>query len=170
MEISLQRLRKSDAENLMAFERDNRLFFEQMVPSRGDDYYEWDKFLKRHQALLDEQQSGHSRFYLIKDKDANIVGRMNVTDIEKNAAEVGFRMGESYVGKGLGKKALTLLLSQDPDIKRYYAKTTTVNKASQKVLENNGFVEMETSIDEFELNGQKMRFIHYVWDKKNDPS
>jgi len=43
------------------------------------------------------------------------------------------------------------------------AKTTTNNIASQKVLEKNGFKYIETSDEEFEMNGQKLKFMHYIW-------
>ncbi|MDN3450692.1 GNAT family N-acetyltransferase [Planococcus sp. APC 3906] len=162
-------LQEVDAQDLFDFEIKNRGFFERMVPSRGDDYYIWESFIKRHQALLNEQQTGLSHFYLIKDTAGKIVGRINLVDIDitPGTAELGFRVGESFVGKGIGNKALSLLLNTDLDIKRITAKTTTVNKASQKVLQNNGFVQTAMDNEEFEMNGQKMKFIHYLWKKKN---
>ena len=47
------------------------------------------------------------------------------------------------------------------------AKTTTVNIASQKLLEKNGFIRIRTGDEEFEMNEQKMRFVYYVWEKQN---
>lgn len=51
----------------------------------------------------------------------------------------------------------------DLDIKQVRAKTTTNNIASQKVLEKNGFDYIETGDEEFEMNGQKLRFVNYTW-------
>ncbi|WP_416145609.1 GNAT family N-acetyltransferase [Planococcus koreensis] len=169
MEISIHILQEVDAQELFDFEIKNRGFFERMVPGRGDDYYIWESFIKRHQALLDEQVSGLSHFYLIKDTAGKIVGRINLVDIDQTigTAELGFRVGEAFVGKGIGNKALRLMLSTDLDIKQITAKTTTVNKASQKVLQNNGFAQTAIGEEEFEMNGQKMKFIHYLWKKKN---
>lgn len=165
LEISIHMLQEVDAQELFDFEIKNRRFFERMVPSRGDGYYIWESFIKRHQALLDEQVSGLSQFYLIKDTAGKIVGRINLVDIDQTTgtAELGFRVGEAYVGKGIGNKALSLLLNTDLDIKQITAKTTTVNKASQKVLQNNGFVQTAIGEEEFEMNGQKMKFVHYEW-------
>ncbi|MBB5180962.1 ribosomal-protein-alanine N-acetyltransferase [Planomicrobium koreense] len=162
-------LQEVDAQDLFDFEIKNRGFFERMVPSRGDDYYIWESFIKRHQALLKEQVSGLSHFYLIKDTEGKIVGRINLVDINQTTgtAELGFRVGEAFVGKGIGNKALRMLLNTDLDITQITAKTTTVNKASQKVLQNNGFVQTAIGEEEFEMNGQKMKFVHYLWEKEN---
>ncbi|EIM07013.1 hypothetical protein A1A1_07524 [Planococcus antarcticus DSM 14505] len=67
MEISVNLINESDAEKLLEFEIENRTFFEKMVPSRGEDYYSWQVFSGRHRKLLKEQESGNSRFYLVKD-------------------------------------------------------------------------------------------------------
>ncbi|WP_422124476.1 GNAT family N-acetyltransferase [Planococcus sp. X10-3] len=165
MEISLHILQEKDARDLLNFELENRTFFEKMVPGRGDSYYLWDTFKERHRELLAEQESGLCHFYLIKDEDGNIAGRINLFDIDAAAgtAEIGFRIGQAYGGKGIGNRSLNLLLSTESSLKQIRAKTTTVNKASQKVLENNGFIHMGISDEEFEMNGEWMKFVHYVW-------
>ncbi len=68
MDITLDKLLMTDAEALLTFERENRAYFEKMVPTRGDDYYNIASFIERHKALLDEQAKEESYFYLIKDK------------------------------------------------------------------------------------------------------
>lgn len=113
MDISIVKLRATDANKLFDFEMENRVFFEEMVSTRGDDYYNFKIFKERHDTLLDEQTQGISLFYLIKDKRGSILGRMNLV----------------------------------------------------KVLEKNGFTYVETSDEEFEMNGQKFRFIYYTWCK-----
>ena len=164
MEISINSLQERDAEELFQFEKNNRLFFEQMVPSRGEDYYNFETFNIRYRELLAEQQENKSKFYLIKDHAGNIIGRINLVDIDitNDIAEVGYRVGEEYGGKGIGAKALKLLLETEISVNKIKAKTTTNNIASQKVLEKNGFKQVCISGDEFEMNGQKMRFIDYM--------
>lgn len=167
MEISINLMQEMDAPDLFDFELENRNFFETMVPSRGADYYIWDTFMKRHRELLNEQESGLSHFYLVKDVDGRIAGRINLVDIDTamSTAEIGFRIGKADAGKGIGTHALWQLLSTVSTIKHIHAKTTTVNKGSQKILEKNGFIQLKVSDDEFELNGQKMKFVHYLWEK-----
>ncbi len=79
---------------------------------------------------------------------------------------LGYRVGQHHTGKGVAKKALKLFLKQEQNIKQVKAKTTTNNIASQKVLEKNGFERTETDDEEFEMNGQKLRFVYYTWINK----
>lgn len=167
MDIFIEKLRTTDAEALLQFEVENRAFFEEMVPTRGDDYYHPETFNQRHEALLEEQALGDSYFYLIKDQGGSIVGRINLVDIDKTQkiGHLGYRVGQVYTGKGVANQALELLLQTitDQDILKIHAQTTTNNIASQKVLEKNGFTSTATADDEFEMNGQKLKFVYYMW-------
>lgn len=166
MNVYIDKLLETDAEDLFKFELENRSNFEKMVPSRGDDFYNPEIFKKRHEALLEEQVQGDSYFYLIKDKDSSILGRINLVDIDKShkIGHLGYRVGKAHTGKGIATHALKLLkeIVNDIDIKQIKAKTTTNNVASQKVLENNGFVRIATDDEEFEMNGQKLNFVYYL--------
>ncbi|MFB4166795.1 GNAT family N-acetyltransferase [Virgibacillus sp. JSM 102003] len=165
MDITIERLHSTDAGKLYEFELENRDFFEGMVPSRGDDYYDFETFKKKTNALLDEQAQELSYFYLIKNKDGSILGRMNLVDIENGLGHIGYRVGKAYTGKGIANTALKLLLdviNNNQGIKQVSAKTTTNNRASQKVLEKNGFKYIATSDEEFIMNEQKVKFVYYL--------
>ncbi|WP_432355580.1 GNAT family N-acetyltransferase [Sporosarcina sp. A2] len=170
MNIIIEKLKDTDTESLYQFEIENRTFFEDMVPSRGDDYYKYEGFKVRHESLLDEQVKGLSIFYLIKDENDSILGRINLVDIDESEkiGFLGYRVGQIHTGKGVAKKALNLLLKKvvELDLKVVKAKTTTNNIASQKVLEQNGFKHKETSDKEFEMNGQMLEFVNYTWMNK----
>ncbi|PAD92862.1 GNAT family N-acetyltransferase [Shouchella clausii] len=165
--ISINRLQESDAEELFTFETYNRAFFEQMVPSRGEAYYQFETFKVRHRELLTEQDDTNSRFYLIRDERGNIVGRINLVAIDepKRVAEVGFRVGENYVGKGIASNALKQLLETEKGFQTIKGKTTSNNIASQKTMENNGFKKVGISEEVFEFNGEKVMFVHYIWER-----
>lgn len=173
MDITIQSLRDEDALELFEFEVENRDYFEKMVPSRGDDYYNYETFKIRHKSLLDEQAQGFSYFYLIKNKDGSIIGRMNLVDIDKSQdlGHIGYRVGKNYVGEGIASSALKLLLENidDKGIIKILAKTTNINIGSQKVLEKNGFKQIETSEDdeEFKMNGKRLNFLYYCWTKSS---
>lgn len=170
MNIVIEKLKVTDIESLYEFEIENRTFFEEMVPSRKNDYYIPEVFKVRNESLLDEQVKGLSFFYLIKDENNSILGRINLVDIYSDKIGfLGYRVGQIHTGKGVAKKALKLLLNTivDLDIKEVKAKTTTNNIASQKVLEQNGFEHTETSDKEFEMNGQMLKFINYTWINKS---
>lgn len=170
MNILIEKLKDTDAENLHKFEIENRTFFEEMVPTRGDDYYRLEVFKVRHKSLLEEQVNGTSFFYLIKDENDSILGRINLVDIDEadKIGFLGYRVGQKHTGKGIAKKALKLLLETigELDIKEVKAKTTTNNIASQKVLEQNGFGRTKISDKEFEMNGKVLTFVNYTWTNK----
>src|SRR5690554_739627 len=112
MDGYIEKLQVTDAEDLYEFDLENRTKFEEMVPTRGDDYYKPEFFKERHEALLEEQVQGDSYFYLIKDHGSSILGRINVVDIDKfhKIGHLGYRMGHVHTGKGIATKALKLLL------------------------------------------------------------
>ncbi|MGE7764922.1 GNAT family N-acetyltransferase [Peribacillus sp. NPDC096540] len=165
MEIFIDKLKEQDAEELFKFECNNRTFFEQTVPSRGDDYYIFETFKNRHRELLKEQAENISYFYLIKNESGSIVGRINLVDIDNTngVAHVGYRIGEKYTQRGIANKALKLLLNKasESSVNQIEAKTTSNNIASQKVLERNGFKRISINVEQSDLNGQKETFIHY---------
>jgi [ribosomal protein S5]-alanine N-acetyltransferase len=161
VEIKIKKLQINDAEQLYQFEVNNRSFFETMVPSRGDDYYQYNNYLATLENLLMEQREGLSYFYLIKDQNGTILGRINLVDIDRETGEghVGYRVGEAFLRKGIASRALQLLLQEALMLKvnTIYAKTTYDNIASQKVLENSGFI---PNMEEKEKNQD---FVHYIW-------
>src|SRR5690625_4683206 len=167
MDITIVKLHDKDLDQLFEFELENRNYFEEMVWSRGDDYYHFETFITKNQALLDEQSQGLSHFYLIKNKNGLIVGRINLVDIDKTlgSGHIGYRVGKAYAGRGVAKKALQLLLKtmNKQEIKQIEGKTSTNNIASQKILEHNGFKHVSTSDEEFEMHGQRLKFVYYKW-------
>ncbi|TQR21702.1 GNAT family N-acetyltransferase [Psychrobacillus vulpis] len=169
MEIIIERLQEKDAAELFKFESENRSYFEKSVPNRGDEYYNIENFKIKHKELLEEQEKQESYFYLIKDQSSSIIGRINVVDIDrtKNIGHVGYRVGEIHTGKGIANKALKLLLTNisSENINKLHAKTTSINIASQKVLERNGFTRVITDDEEFVMNDQTYRFVHFVWSR-----
>lgn len=94
MKIQLKACTALDAEELYAFELENRLYFEQSIPSRGEDYYLPEIFRQRHASLLQEQREGTSFFYLIKGEGGEIMGRINLVDqdVTTKRAELGYRI------------------------------------------------------------------------------
>lgn len=169
IDIIIEKLQEEDLIKLFEFELENRTYFEEMVPKREDDYYHFETFRKRNEGLIGEQNQGSSYFYLIKNKEGSVLGRMNLVDIEKSKGHghIGYRVGKAYTGKGIANRALKLLLDtvSQIGIKRVSAKTTTNNIASQKILEKNGFQYIGTDEEKFKMNGQLLSFVYYIWEK-----
>lgn len=168
MNIFIEKLQVTDAEDLLNFDFENRTFFEEMVPTRGDEYYNPEIFIKRHETLVEEQVRGSSYFYLIKNKDGSILGRINLVDIDESdkIGYLGYRVGQAHTGKGIANKALKILVETvtNEKVKQIKAKTTTNNIASQRILEKNGFRRIDTNSEEFEMNGQRISFVYYNLD------
>ncbi|MCT8138317.1 GNAT family N-acetyltransferase [Anaerobacillus sp. CMMVII] len=167
MEILLERLTENNAEKLFQFEQENRVFFETMVPSRGDEYYLYETFLNRHHEILEEQKIGSCQFYLIMDCTGLILGRVNLVGIDREnvSAHIGYRVGERYLGKGVAKQAVAKMLEEakNQQLRTIYAKTTSNNLASQKVLKKNSFQLISKDQKEVEFNGEMIQFFHYQW-------
>ncbi|MGE6299605.1 GNAT family N-acetyltransferase, partial [Guptibacillus hwajinpoensis] len=165
MEVRIYRLQESDAESLFHFEVANRVYFNKMVPDRGEDYYKFEMFNDKLVQLVTEQSLGLSTFYLIKDEKGTILGRINLVDFNHSnqSAELGYRIGEDYTGNGIATKALKLLLDKTTNlevIQRITARTTQDNVASRKVLAKNGFTYVYTDQDEVLLNGNFVSLLH----------
>ncbi|MDQ0273819.1 GNAT family N-acetyltransferase [Cytobacillus purgationiresistens] len=169
MNIHIKKLQKADETALYEFELSNRSFFEEMVPSRGDEYYKFPHFQRFLTSLIEEQIKEESFFYLIKDEENSIIGRVNLIDINKGIGHIGYRVGKNFIGKGAAYNAVKLLLEEimkKRAIKEIHAKTTTNNIASQKVLEKNGFQNLGQSEEIYTAeNGEQFNFIHFVWRK-----
>jgi ribosomal-protein-alanine N-acetyltransferase len=165
LEIEIQDLALEDAEALFQFELANRTYFSSMVPDRGDDYFVYENFLKRLVLLLKEQEEGTSQFFLIKDTSGEILGRINIADVDKNGVgELGYRVGKMSAGKGVAGRAVRILIeagSDDGKITGLTAKTTRNNIPSRKVLERNGFKLERVEEAGAVYKGEKLDFFHY---------
>ncbi|WP_327078775.1 GNAT family N-acetyltransferase [Planococcus glaciei] len=168
MQIKLEKLQVADSEALRQFEMKNRSFFEKTVPGRGDAYYKQEVFEQLHLNLLTEQGTGDAVFYLMKNEEGSIVGRLNLIDMDKTneTGHIGYRVGQNYIGQGIASQAVQLLLEAAPDlnIRQIQAKTTETNLASQKVLEKSGFSQVEEMDEEIDFNGEQVKFVHYIWE------
>nr|WSW59158.1 GNAT family N-acetyltransferase [Streptomyces sp. NBC_00998] len=143
---TLESLRADHAPALLDFERRNRAHFARTVPDRGDAYFT--EFADRHHALLAEQESGLSRFHVLITRQGDLVGRVNLVDIEDGSAELGYRIGESAAGRGMATAAVAEICRAAQaayGLSRLIAVTTLDNPASMTVLRRNGFTQVETT-------------------------
>jgi len=168
MDITLELLSLKNAQGVYDFEVENRAYFEKHVPPRGDDYYIIENYNRFIGELLDEQSRGECYMYVVYDECKNVVGRVNFPYIwhaEVRSAELGYRIGQGTVGKGVATKAIQAALmlgSQVHEIKEVTAGTSADNIASQRVLEKNGFTLVGKKGNFVELNGQRLDFLQYI--------
>ncbi|WP_432585536.1 GNAT family N-acetyltransferase [Streptomyces sp. HD1123-B1] len=138
----LQRLRRDHAAALLAFERENRAYFAQTIPDRGDDYFAG--FDARHAELLAAQEAGLDHFHLIVDSDGEVLGRVNLVAVTTDGtAELGYRIAERATRQGLATSAvrqICVLAATAYGLTALRAETTLDNAGSRAVLTRAGFV------------------------------
>ncbi len=147
----LQLVRLDHAPTLLAFERENRAYFAAVIPDRGDDFFT--EFDLRHAQLLARQTAGTDYFHLLVTPGGEVLGRVNLVEVADGAAELGYRIAQKAVGRGLATAAVRKvreLAATEYGLSRLRARVTLDNPASRKVLEHNGFV----AVGELTLNGK----------------
>ncbi|WP_313413112.1 GNAT family protein [Sedimentibacter sp.] len=143
--IKIKLLTRMDTDELFVFEKENKEYFKSIGLARADSYYQYDSFAQIIKELVCEQDKGLIYMYLVINKDNNIVGRVNLTDIIQEPlrkSELGYRIGEIYQGKGYATASVKLVLreaEQNHKLHRIEAGTSPYNIGSQIVLIKNGF-------------------------------
>lgn len=147
--VRLERLRADHAAAVLAFERENREYFTRFISDRGDAYFA--EFAAQHEALLAEQDAGTGRFHVVVDCDGEgesegkgeLLGRVNLTDVQDGGAVLGYRIGERAAGRGVATAAvreLCRLAAGEYGLGVLTAVVALDNPASAAVLGHNGFV------------------------------
>jgi len=138
--IRLERLRGEHAPALLAFERANRDYFTRFISDRGDAYFL--EFGARLDALLAEQDAGICHFHVVVDDRGELIGRVNLLDVEEGSAELGYRIGERAAGRGVATEAVAQvcrLAAGAYRLTELTARTNVDNLGSLTVLRRNGF-------------------------------
>ncbi|WP_217555829.1 GNAT family N-acetyltransferase [Streptomyces sp. GbtcB6] len=136
----LQLLRPEHLPALLAFEQENRAYFAATIPDRGDDYFA--RFDERLRALLAEQEAGICYFHVLVDAAGEVLGRVNLVDVEDGGADLGYRIAERAAGQGLATAAVREVSRRAVDpygLTTLRAATTLDNTASRAVLARTGF-------------------------------
>lgn len=106
--MNIRRLQADDGERLLAFELENRAWFEQHVEARRPAFYTADGVAAHIADYLRDYAAGIMHPCVLVDDDGAIVGRANLRRIDKAAGsgEVGYRIAHSHARKGLASGAL----------------------------------------------------------------
>ena len=149
---------------LLTFERDNRAYFAEWVPDRGDD--DFLQFQTRHQALLDEQSAGDCLFFVVRDETNRLVGRVNLVDVRDGSGSLGYRIAREATGLGHAGRAVGLVkaFARERGLQTLTAITTLVNYGSQRVLERSGFGKVAGDPATVLQNGVEYEILHYALD------
>jgi ribosomal-protein-alanine N-acetyltransferase len=139
--FELERLRPDHEVAILDFELANRAYFAESISDRGDDFYE--HFAERYRALLAEQEAGLSIGHVLVDEHETVVGRFNLYELVDGTAEVGYRIAQRFVGRGVatsGLRRMCRLARDEYGLRTLSAATSNENAASRRVLTKAGFV------------------------------
>ena len=138
--IALRPVCQADAAALAAFEVENAAYFERFVPPRPEAH-----FSKAGQSgliaeLIENADSGSAWCYLIW-QGSKLCGRINLTRIAPDCAELGYRVAESASGQGVASKALRRMftIAARLGLTMLEAEAALSNPASVQVLCKAGF-------------------------------
>ena len=136
MTVELRPLCARDAEALWHFEVLNRAWFERWVGPRPDTYWELGSLTK----VIEAQLADTDAMFLVWE-GATLLGRVNLTAIEAGVAQLGYRIGEAHVGRGVASAAVLLVLEEARALGLWAveARVAMDNPASVRVLEKSGF-------------------------------
>lgn len=85
-----------------------------------------------------------SVFAIIYDDElCGSIGIFQMQDVYRKSAEIGYWIGEEYWGKGIATKAVEKIVQygfENFDIIKIFAGIFSNNRASERVLEKNGFI------------------------------
>lgn len=146
--IFLRQLQLDDANALLEFEKKNQAWFERHIDPRPQDFYSIQGVSTHIQELLASYALGRFHAFVLIDENGTIVGRANLKAIKRDQgfAEVGYRIGQHYVGQGYATQAVAHLIDiarSQWQLKHLSAFVIEENKASARVLEKQGFVRTE---------------------------
>jgi len=139
MKVVLREWKKSDAEALAKIANNKKIW--NNVRDRLP--YPYSKKDAKEWLALVKQQRTVTTFCVEADGEmAGSVGFTMKEDVYRKSVEIGYFIGEEYWGKGIATEAIKQLIEyiqKNFDVVRIYAEVFEYNKASMKVLENNGF-------------------------------
>lgn len=161
----LRLLSEADVHRLLSFEIDNKRWFESYIDPRSAAFYSVDGVREHIAEYLSLYQSQKMLPMLIVDDCGEIVGRLNLRDIDMldRSAYLGYRIGEAFINRGLAKQAVEELIAQIAylNLKTLIAYVSADNIASQKVLQHNGFLPIKTHEDYAVIKGAFVDCIEF---------
>jgi ribosomal-protein-alanine N-acetyltransferase len=143
--VRIRTLQSTDAEALLAFEMDNREWFERFIDARDAAFYTVQGVTDHIAAYLSGFTAGTWHPFVLEEAGGTIVGRANLKgiDMSERSAEVGYRIAQSACGRGLATLAVKHMIQEAQllwNLKQLVANVYAGNMGSAKVLERCGFL------------------------------
>lgn len=157
----------ADLEALLAFELENRVYFEATINARLPDYYSMDGVARAIETAIEDARHDRGYQFLIRSVAGEIVGRINISNVRRahfHSGVLGYRIAESAGGKGYASEAVRQVLEiafEELRLLRIEADTRPENQGSVRVLLRNGFTQFGHSKRSFELHGTWYDRLHF---------
>ena len=157
----------ADLDALLAFELENRAFFEATINARPPAYYSTEGVASAIGAAIDDAAKDRGYQFLVKSGAGALLGRVNLTKLRRrhyHSGALGYRIGQAACGHGHASEAVRQLLAiafGPLALLRIEAAARVDNLGSIRVLERNGFVQYGHSRRSFEMQGQWFDCLHF---------
>lgn len=165
-DVSLSPLQERDCDELEAFELANRAFFESRINARPGSYYAPGGVREAVATAVADAASGSGYQFLVWSA-GKLVGRANLSHVRRDhfhSAELGYRIGEAFGGRGYATEAVRLALEHAftvVGLHRVEATAMVTNEPSVRVLQRNGFQQFGRSTRSFQLGGIWHDRLHF---------
>ncbi|MEZ8100876.1 GNAT family N-acetyltransferase [Vibrio bivalvicida] len=154
-----------DTDELLEFELANQAWFEAFIPPHEEGFYSQEGVQQHIREFLLDYQCNEMVPLLIKNGQNQIIGRINLTNIDsvRSTAHLGYRVGKASINRGVAKWAVSEVtkIVKDKGINKLFAYAATENPASQNVLTSNGFQPVKVVHDYAELHGESIDCIEF---------
>lgn len=163
--MRLELLSKEHAETLFQFELENREWFESTIPARDSEFYSLQGVRQHIQLFLLDYTAKTLIPMLIIDDCGKILGRVNVTKIDrkKHQAHIGYRVGKAFTNRGVAKFGVKSMIRmvEKLGIRELIAYASLDNIASRRVLEACGFRLVRLMPNYTELNNLPLDYSEF---------
>lgn len=141
----VRELRITDAQALLAFETDNRQWFESHIDARDPAFYSLQGVTEHIQGYLSDFADGRWHPFVVEETGGKIVGRANLKSIDpvQRSAQIGYRIAQDACGQGLATLAVRHLIQEARrrwQLSQLVAYVYEANLGSKKVLMRCGFL------------------------------
>jgi ribosomal-protein-alanine N-acetyltransferase len=160
--FSVRELKVTDTQALLAFEIQNREWFESHIDARAPSFYSLQGVANHIESYLSDFALGAWHPFVIEDCSQRIVGRANLKSIDSSmgSAQVGYRIAQRACGQGLATLALRHLIQEARmrwGLSQLVAFAFKENAGSRKVLDRCGFKLEQPSCND--NTGGEERFV-----------
>jgi len=156
----LRPLRSGDVPALARLVRANRAFLGESGPLRTEEYFTDEGQERSVLASLSAAENGTAFPMVIVDEDDGLVGTLNLNSIIRGvfqSASIGYWVSQERNGQGIASRAVAAakrVAFGELGLHRIQAETLVDNRASQRVLVKNGFVQYGLAPDYLKIQGR----------------